>query len=193
MNLSLKSCCSPNRRGKPPDPAQYQHPDGKVRCEAAIHCGCKELLCPRSSSSRRPLPGPWGPLILLGCRCRGRAGFFRGSQPGSSPPSLCGCCWGSVTTRAGRGSGGEQGGSIAPRAADWLVEFCSQLCLRTSLGPCLRHDHGQVASLPTAGRRFPGLPAPKPGQGASRAPSMALLGAGQLQCGSEPLGTGRLS
>lgn len=98
LNLSPKSCCSPNGSGTPPDPAQYQCPDGKVRCEAAIHCGCKELLCPRASSRRRPQPParPGGSFDAPRVTLLGRGCFLRGSLPGSSPPALRGRCWGPV-------------------------------------------------------------------------------------------------
>lgn len=55
----------------------------------------------------------------------------------------------------------------------WSVEFCSQFCLRTSLGPRLWHHHRQVA-LATAKIV------------ASRAPSKVFLGAGHPHQGSEP-------
>lgn len=83
----------------------------------------------------------------------------------------------------------ERGSSITPRVADWLVEFCSQLCLRTSLGPRLRRDGGHVASPPRARTALPRAAGAPARAGGERSPRHSF--AGRPQQGSEPPGTSR--
>lgn len=90
---------SPSRSGTQPDPAQCQHPDGKVRCEAAFTAAPKGSFVPLQL-----LPPPPAPARPMGSFDSPRVplpGWFLGhSQPGCSPTSFRGSCWVSVTSWA---------------------------------------------------------------------------------------------
>lgn len=69
------------------------------------------------------------------------------------------------------------------------MEFCSQLCLRTSLGPRLRRDRGHVASPPRSRTALPRAAGAPARAGGERTPRHSF--AGRPRQGSEPPGTSR--